>query len=157
MLPPVWIRISSSSFTSSVMKSRRTEPSCRRWSHFEHRVVSARNSPFMRKMAFRPSPVAMASNRRTVSSYRSSIAIIQRPKASTNARGIDRRGCSVSVWPAPGRPAPTQPANKACPETVKTHANFVCRTATKYHTFASAHFHRFLPLVTEKSSEGYAC
>ena len=36
---------------SSVMKSRRTEPSCRRWSHFEHRVVSARNSPFMRRMA----------------------------------------------------------------------------------------------------------
>jgi len=53
-------RISSASFTSSVMKSRRTEPSRRRWSHFEHRAVSARNSPFMRKMTFLPSLAAMA-------------------------------------------------------------------------------------------------
>ena len=47
----VWIRISSASFTSSVMKSRRTEPSCRTWSHFENRDVSARNSPFLKRMA----------------------------------------------------------------------------------------------------------
>ena len=53
----VWIHISSASFKSSVMKSRRTEASCRRWSHFEQRVLSARNSPFMRRMAFHPTPV----------------------------------------------------------------------------------------------------
>ena len=29
--------------------------------------------------------------------------------------------------------------------TIKTHRNFVCRSTTICHTFASAHFHRFLP------------
>jgi hypothetical protein len=29
--------------------------------------------------------------------------------------------------------------------TIKTHGKFVRRAATKYHTFASAHFYRFLP------------
>jgi uncharacterized protein with HEPN domain len=28
---------------------------------------------------------------------------------------------------------------------IKTHRNFVRRSTTKYHTFASAHFHTFLP------------
>src|SRR5260370_42356484 len=52
----VWIRISSASFTSSVMKSMRTEPLCRRWSQFEHRVVSGRTSPFMRRIGFSAKP-----------------------------------------------------------------------------------------------------
>src|SRR4029077_1404699 len=30
-----------------------------------------------------------------------------------NARGIDRRGCAASVWPAPGRPAPNPQINNA--------------------------------------------
>jgi hypothetical protein len=52
----VWIRISSASFTSLVMKSMRTEPSCGRWSHFEHRLVSGRNSPFLRRIGFSAKP-----------------------------------------------------------------------------------------------------
>jgi len=63
-----------------------------------------------------------------------------------------------------GRPRATGPeaANKKCPDSkprhtgilqtpvesqamITTHRNFVCRAATKDHTFASAHFHRFLP------------
>jgi hypothetical protein len=63
-----------------------------------------------------------------------------------------------------GRPRATGPeaANKKCPDSkprhtgilqtpvesqimITTHGNFVCRSAKKDHTFASAQFHRFLP------------
>jgi hypothetical protein len=45
----VWTRVSSASITSSFVKSRRTEPLCRRWSNFEHCVVSAETRPFAKK------------------------------------------------------------------------------------------------------------
>jgi hypothetical protein len=110
----VWIRISSASFTSLVMKSRRTERLCRRWSHFEHRVVSGRNSPFVRRLGFSANPRCDGHMRRHLLqriNLHSHTSASQRP--ATNAPGIDRRGCATSVWPTPGRLAPNPQANSA--------------------------------------------
>lgn len=96
------------------MKSRRTEPLCRRWSHFEHRVVSGRNSPFMRRIGFSAKPRCDGHMRRRLLQR---INLHNHNSASQGQqptpRGIDRRGCATSVWPTPGRLTPNPQINNA--------------------------------------------